>query len=105
MGLNQSVSVEGGECKLKAMAAGRATRRARIPSRRLSTDGSTASRIQMIDDEDQAVAEALLAWHLPDRVARAHRAAHHDPAVGSSQAKLAPGWRVDESQRIDAETR
>jgi hypothetical protein len=46
----------------------------------------------------------LLAWHLPDRVARAHRAAHHDPAVGSSQAKLAPGWRVDESQSIDAKT-
>jgi GTP-binding protein len=36
--------------------------------------------------------------------ARAHRAAHHDPAVGSSQAKLAPGWRVDESQSIDAKT-
>src|SRR5258708_27789892 len=45
-----------------------------------------------------------LARQLPDRVARAHDARDHHLAVGSSQPELAPDRRVDEPQRIVAET-
>src|SRR5258708_23164424 len=45
-----------------------------------------------------------LGRQLPDRVAGVHDARHDHLAVGSSQAELAPDQRVDEPQRIVAET-
>src|ERR1700730_232910 len=47
----------------------------------------------------------LLVRQLPDRIADAHLAGHHDPAIRSSQAELASYWRVDEPQGIVAEAR